>query len=222
MSLDAAQHLLDEFNDGNWDEVGSYFNNDFELFLNYLAKYELDHELDYENVDEEFKNLVLLKNLQTDKETALKYICSNLVTDVHIGSDGFYMFLRNREELAELFDKGYRDDSSYNAAKAVLGDDFWEPYWDTTDDVYRDVIEDLDESNLQYLSSYIIREIGNQDLSLEEYECDFFHELAEEQGREDFFQITPDVVNDLIKDQEAMKKLNEEITRLQENNAVQG
>ncbi len=177
MSLDAAQHLLDEFNDGNWDEVGPYFNDDFELFLNYLAKYELDHELDYESVDEEFKNQILLKNLKTDKETALKYICNNLVTDVHIESDGFYMFLRDREELAELFDKGYRDDSSHYAAKAVLGEDYWEPYYETTYNVYSDVIEELDESNLQHLSSYIIREIGNQDLSLEEYESDFFTNL---------------------------------------------
>lgn len=207
MSLEAAQHLLDEFNDGNWDEVGSYFNEDFELFLDYLSKYELDHELSYHNVDEEFKNIILLKGLEINKENTLRFICDDLVTDVSIMDGGYYMYLKSREELAELFDKGYRDDSSYNAAKAVLGEDWWEPYWDTTDDVYRDVIEELDESNLQHLASYIIREIGNQDLNIENYESDFFHELTEEQGRGDFFQITPDVVNDLIKDQEAMNEL---------------
>jgi hypothetical protein len=207
MSLDAAQHLLDEFNDGNWDEVGSYFNNDFELFLNYLSKYELDHELSYYDIDDEFKNQILLKNLKTDKENALKFICNELVSDVSIMDGGYYMYLRDREELANIFDDGYRDSSPRDVAKAVLGEDYWEPYWDTTEDVYGDVIEELDESNLQHLASYIIREIGNQDLNIENYESDFFHELAEEQGRDDFFQITPDVVNDLIKDQEAMNEL---------------
>ncbi len=37
---DAARELLDEFNEGNWDEVGSYFNDDFSLFLDYLEKNE--------------------------------------------------------------------------------------------------------------------------------------------------------------------------------------
>jgi hypothetical protein len=207
MSLEAAQHLLDEFNDGNWDEVGSYFNDEFDLFLDYLSKYELDHKIAFHEVDEEFKNTILLKNLEINKENTLRFICDDLVTDVSIMDGGYYMFLRSRDELATLFDKGYRNDSSYNAAMAVLGEDFWEPYWDTTNDVYQYVIEELDESNLGHLASYIIREIGNQDLDIEYYESDFFHELAEEQGRGEIFQITPDVVNDLIKDQEAMNEL---------------
>ena len=41
MSLSSAQHLLDEFNNGNWDEVGAYFDEDFQSFYNYLEKYGL-------------------------------------------------------------------------------------------------------------------------------------------------------------------------------------
>jgi hypothetical protein len=208
MSLEAAQHLLDEFNDGNWDEVGSYFNDEFDLFLDYLSKYELDHKIAFHEVDEEFKNTILLKNLEINKENTLRFICDDLVTDVSIMDGGYYMYLRSRDELADLFDGGYRGGSPREMAKNVLGeDDFWEPYWDTTDDVYRDVIEDLDESNLGHLASYIIKVIGNQDLNIKNYKSYFFHELAEEQGRGEFFQITPDVVNDLIKNQKAMNEL---------------
>jgi hypothetical protein len=71
MSLEAAQHLLDEFNDGNWDEVGSYFNDEFDLFLDYLSKYELDHKIAFHEVDEEFKNTILLKNLEINEENTL-------------------------------------------------------------------------------------------------------------------------------------------------------
>lgn len=207
MSLEAAQHLLDEFNDGNWDEVGSYFNDEFELFLDYLSKYELDHKIAFHEVDEEFKNTILLKNLEINKENTLRFICDDLVTDVSIMDGGYYMYLRSREELAELFDKGYRDDSSYYAAKAVLGEDYWEPDYDTTDDVYRDVIEDLNDKNKSILAEYIIKHIGGQDFSLDDYDDELFSNFSEEQGTEDTFQITTNNVMTLIGDTDAMKEM---------------
>jgi hypothetical protein len=207
MSLEAAQHLLDEFNDGNWDEVGSYFNDEFDLFLDYLSKYELDHKIAFHEVDEEFKNTILLKNLEINKENTLRFICDDLVTDVSIMDGGYYMYLRSREELAELFDKGYRDDSSYYAAKAVLGEDYWEPYYDTTDDVYRDVIEDLNDKNKSILAEYIIKHIGGQDFSLDDYDDELFSNFSEEQGTEDTFQITTNNVMTLIGDTDAMKEM---------------
>ena len=63
MSTEAARHLLDEFNDGNWDEVGSYFNDDFELFFDYLYKYNLTDEIDLDYVERDFENLILFKDL---------------------------------------------------------------------------------------------------------------------------------------------------------------
>jgi hypothetical protein len=43
-------------------------------------------------------------------------------------------------ELAQLFRES-RNDSARNAAKAILGEDYWEPYWDTSDDIYVDVMK---------------------------------------------------------------------------------
>jgi hypothetical protein len=207
MSIDSAQHLLDEFNDGNWDEVGAYFNEDFGLFMDYLGKYGLDTEIDYNNIDDEFKNKLLLIKLEKNPEETLKNICDNLITDVYPMKDGYYLYLKDRTELADLFKTYGRDTSPYDVAKMVLGEDSWEPYWDTTNDVYRDVIDDLNEKNLKHLGDYIFKQIGNQDLNIEDYESDFFDELAETQNREGYFRITENDVMGLISDQDAMNEL---------------
>jgi hypothetical protein len=207
MSKDAAQHLLDEFNDGNWDEVGAYFNEDFNLFLDYLTKYGLDSEIDYDNIDDEYKNLLLLSNLEKNPTETLKFITDQLIMDVYPMKDGYYLYVKDRTELADLFKTYGRDTSPYDVAKNVLGEDGWEPYWETTNDVYRDVIEELNDENLKHLEGYILKQIGNQDLNVEDYQSDFFDELAETQNREGFFRITENDVMGLIKDEESMNEL---------------
>ena len=204
---ETARELLDEFNDGNWDEIGAYFNEDFALFMDYLGKYGLDVEIDFNNIDDEFKNKLLLIKLEKHPQETLNFICDNLITDVYPMKDGYYLYLNDRTELADLFKTYSRDTSPYDVAKMVLGEDSWEPYWDTTNDVYRDVIDDLNEENLRHLGNYIIKQIGNQDLNIEDYESDFFDELAETQNREGFFRITENDVMGLIKDESAMNEL---------------
>ena len=204
---DAARELLDEFNEGNWDEVGSYFNDDFSLFLDYLEKNGLEGELDYENVDDDWQNVILLRKLEKYPQETLKYICDNIITDVYPMDGGYYLYLRDRTELAVLFNNSGRDTTPRNVAENVLGEDYWDPYWDTTDDVYRDVIDELDKQNLQHLANYILKNIGNQELSLDDYDADLFNEFSEEQGTEGFFKIDSENVMKLIGNEEAMKEL---------------
>ena len=205
--MSAARELLDEFNDGNWDEIGSYFNDDFQLFLDYLEKNGLEGELDYENVDDEWQNIVLLYKLEKHPEETLNYICDNIITDVYPMEGGYYLYLREREELANLFSNSGRDFSSRDAAEKVLSEDFWDPYWDTTDDVYRDVIEELNEENKNHLANYIVKIMGDQDLPLKDYKDELFHQFSEEQETEGFFKIDSENVMRLIKDEDAMKEL---------------
>jgi hypothetical protein len=204
---DTARELLDEFNNGNWDEIGSYFNDNFDLFLDYLEKNGLEGELDYENVDDDWQNIVLLYKLEKHPEETLKYICDNIITDVYYMDGGYYLYLREREELANLFSNSGRDYSARDAAEKVLGEDWWEPYYDTSDDVYRDVIDELNEENKNHLSNYIVKIMGNQELSLDDYDDGLFHQFSEEQGTEGIFKITSENVMGLIGDEMAMKEL---------------
>lgn len=115
--------------------------------------------------------------------------------------------LKTEQNLPDLFYGSSRDTSPRDYAKSVLGEDSWEPYWETTDDVYSDVIDVLNENNLGHLSKYIIEHIGGQEFSLEDYDDELFHTFSTEQGTEGTFQITKENVMRLIKDENAMKEM---------------
>jgi hypothetical protein len=227
------EELVDSFNDGDIeDNILPYFNDvltflkyanrngfitdlnlneipydELEPCLPYIDEIGLIGNLDYESIADDIKNTVLLYQLEKDTDKTLKIICNSLVTDVYPMNGGYYLYLKDREELADLFESGGRDSGSKDYAKSMLGEDYWEPYWDTTDDVYRDVIEDLNDKNKSILAEYIIKHIGGQDFSLDDYDDELFSNFSEEQGTEDTFQITTNNVMTLIGDRGAMKEM---------------
>jgi len=184
----------------------SEFRNDPELFDFIMENGFLD-DSNYNDLEDILKNYYLEYWIEKDPNEALKYICDELLTDVEMRSDGFWLYLRDREELAVFFDNRGRDGTARNVAEHVLTDEMWDPYWDTTSDVYRDVIEDLDDNNQKHLGDYILKHIGNQDLNVGDYSADFFQELADIQARDGIFQITQDNVGSLIGDEDAMNEL---------------
>jgi len=186
------------------------WKNDNELF-DFIAENGFLEGIGYDDLEDTVKNYYLLWMVNKDTNSALKYICDNILTDVVIRDDGFWLRLRDREELADFFRSSSRrsDYDLQDIAKSVLGDGGLEYGWysDTTDDVYRDVIEVLNEKNIQLLANYILENIGNNDLNVSDYNSDFFEELAQVQARDGVFQITQDNVMSLIKDEESMKDL---------------
>jgi len=165
--------------------------------------------LDYNGLPDGIKNLFLLRRISDDPNSAFKYICDNMLTDVTERSDGFWLLLKNREELTIFFDDSGRDVTARDVAKSSLSEEGldYDRYWDTVDDIYNDVIGELNEVNLGYLENYILKNIGDVDLNVEDYSSDFFDELSDEQNREGFFRITSENVKSLIKDSEAMNEL---------------
>jgi hypothetical protein len=184
----------------------SEFRNDTELFDFIIENNFLD-DSNYNDLEDILKNYYLEYWIGNAPDVALKFICDDLLTDVEIRSDGFWLHLRDRDELAVFFDDRGRDGTARDVAKHVFSEDMWDPYWDTTSDVYRDVIEELDDNNKKHLGEYILRHIGNQDLNVEDYSADFFQELADIQAKDGVFQITQDNVGPLIGDEEAMNEL---------------
>ena len=187
------------------------WRNDDELF-DFIAENGFLDNVDYNSLeDDSLKNYYLRWMMNKDTNSTLNYICNNILTDVEIRDDGYWLRLRDRDELAEFFKSSSRrsDYDVQEIAKSVLGDNGldYEYFSDTTDDVYRDVIEELNEKNIQHLANYILESIGNRDLNIEDYESDFFQELADVEARDGVFQITQDNVKALIDDEEAMEKL---------------
>jgi hypothetical protein len=237
MSLERVKNLIESFNDGEYeDEIKPYFNtliNFFKFIKKYNLLEELDlreippddfsnelfdylvengimDNLDYNSVPEEFQNNYLLHGLEYNYENTVKYITSNLLTDVEIRPDGFYLYLGNdRDELASFFcGSSRRDSSPEDVAKLIFSDEGLGHDWYFDNDTKpSDVIDDLDEKNTIHLKDAIFKEIGNVELSLEDYDSDFFESLSEEQGTEGYFKIQAEDLNELIKDSDAINEL---------------
>ena len=237
MSLDRVKNLIESFNDGEYeDEIKPYFNtliNFFKFIKKYNLLEELDlreippddfsnelfdylvengimDNLDYNSVPEEFQNNYLLHGLEYNYEDTVKYITSNILGDVEIRPDGFYLYLGNdRDELASFFcGSSRRDVSPEDVAKQIFSDEGLGNDWYFDNDIKpSDVIDDLDEKNTIHLKDAIFKEIGNVELSLEDYSSDFFESLSEEQGTEGYFKIQAEDLNELIKDSDAINEL---------------
>ena len=237
MSLERVKNLIELFNDGDYEnEIKPYFNtliNFFKFIKKYNLLEELDlreippddfsnelfdylvengimDNLDYNSVPEEFQNNYLLHGLEYNYENTVKYITSNILGDVEIRPDGFYLYLGNdRDELASFFcGSSRRDVSPEDVAKQIFSDEGLGNDWYFDNNTKpSEVIDDLNEKNTIHLKDAIFKEIGNVELSLEDYSSDFFESLSEEQGTEGYFKIQAEDLNELIKDSDAINEL---------------
>lgn len=230
--MNDIEEIIEEFNDGNWQAISKIFNNRIEVFLSFvirkglideldlsniphnnvpsfdfLVKTKLLDKFDYKYIPESLLNDFLLYKIRQDPEYWLEWISGYILTDVVTRSDGYYLHLRDRTELAELFDNSGRHVTAKDVAERVLGEDYHEDFYESTNNVYEDVIEELEVENVIKLRNYIFREIGNVELLLENYDSDFFQDLSEEQGTEGYFIIKETDLDELIKDSESMNQL---------------
>ena len=235
MSLESAKNLLKSFNDGDYyEDIEPYFNNVVN-FLNFIKKYgllddlslgelpsrEFDEELfqylvdngivtnlDYDTMPEEFKNLYLLHGLENNYEDTMVFITNDLITDVDIRPDGFYHYVKDREDLSFLFCGSNRDGGARYVAKMILSEDGLGHDWYFDNSVRpNQVVEELNDQNIVYLRDLIFKEIGDKELSLEDYDSDFFEFLSDEQGTEGYFRIRAQDLNGLVKDEGAFNEL---------------
>lgn len=235
MSLERARNLIQSFNDGEYeDDIEPYFNT-LMNFFNFIKKYGLLDELDlgqipsrefddehfsflaengvvsnmdYNEIPEQFKNHFLLYGLENNYEDTMVFITNNLITDVDIRPDGFYLHLRDREELEILFCGGRRGEGARYVAKLILSEDGLghEWYYDNTVEPHQ-IVDELDETNITTLKDIIFKQIGDVELSLEDYDSDFFSELSEEQGTDGYFRLRAQDLEGLVKDESAFNEL---------------
>jgi hypothetical protein len=232
-----TDQIINHFNEGNWEFIERIFNSKLLTFFKFLKRKNLldkininqigyrdwDDELinfldengvltnlSYDYAPDELKNILLLKGLEDNYEDTVYFIIKNLITDVEIRNGGFYLRLIDREELIDYFCSGSRksDSGPRYVAKLILSEDGlghdW--YFDSGMVPY-DTVDVLNDSNITHLKDVIYKKIGNQELSLEDYDSDFFEHLSEIQQTEGYFRIRPEDLNDLLKDSDASNEL---------------
>jgi len=207
------QDYLEMFNNGELD-VAKYFN-DYNTWFSILKRRGLMGEVDPKNASdgEHWQNEYLLWLYDNDRENYYKWI-PGMLSDVIFENGQAYLEIHDRGDLAKLFCDGHRYDLSRDTIENILsGDgDAFEPYWDTTDNVYRDVIEELTPENDKRLQEYIVEYLKGQHISPKTSELEL---IASEQGHPEYFEVNMENVKRIIDDEETMKELlSEELSDL--------
>jgi hypothetical protein len=196
--------IIEKFNNNDLN-VEKYFN-DYETFFNMLKKRGLMGEVDPKNADggEHWQNDYLLWLYENDRENYYKWI-QTLLGDVVIENGKAYLEITDRGDLSNLFCKNDRNGLSRDSVESILnGDSDWEPYWNTTEDVYSDVIEELTPENDKRLQEYIVNILEGQEVTGLSDELQL---IASEQGHPDYVKVNMENVKRIVDDKESMNEL---------------
>jgi len=200
--------LVNKFNNGEWEEFSNIFGDDIGRFLFTVKRSGFLDYLDLDSVsynDNSLVNEIMLYRLNEDP-SYINTIVQNYLSDVEIRENGYYLRLRDLTELSEFFqDNRYsRNHNDREVVEGVLGEDWWEPYSDTVHDVYKDIVEELNERNMKLLAERVLELVGNQELSLDDYESELFRDMSDDDGR---FIITESNVMSVVEDEDSMNSL---------------
>jgi hypothetical protein len=202
-----GEKILMVFNEDGWDSIEPFFGK-FENFYKFIKKYGVLNQLSLKEMPDELYNEYAYYLMQDYPDYVVNYIVDNTLTDIEKKGDEYYLMLRNREEVSEFFvDGSRRDTSPRDIVNRVMGEDWWEPYYDTTDDVYRDVVEELNEENLRYFKQIVLKELEGVQIDLDGTSSDEMEEIASEQGHDDHFFVTPDNIDRIVGDSDTMEIL---------------
>ena len=203
MNLEDA---LEDFNNGEFDKWLQIFGS-YDVWFRLLKKRGLLDEIDPHNTSdhEVWQNEYLLWLYESDKESYYKWVV-RFLEDIIFENGKPYLEISERGDLSKLFCDGNRYDFSRDTIESILtGDgDVFERYWDTTDNVYRDVIEELTPENNKTLSEHIVTELKGKKIFPETTELEL---IASEQGHPEYFEVNSENVMRIIKDEDSMKEL---------------
>jgi hypothetical protein len=189
--------LVNGINNGEIDFYLNHFNT-YDNIFKFLEREDALHLIDFENSDvSDYVNYYLnyMLNIKNDKEIIDKIVEKDLWDVIKKGND-YYLTLNNLTDLADLFKSYNREFSSYDVASRVLSEDDSEFFFETTQDIYNDVIEELNEENLNYLKQLIIRRLPEIEVD------DDFPDLLVELSDEGIARINQQNIDKIISDSE--------------------
>lgn len=207
--MEKFQKIIDNVNDGEIEQYIKYFGS-IENFIKFLVKTKIiDYIEPFNESLDEHQNLIIWSLLNSGNEEVRQNTYEKIISlldDVEKSGDEYYYIPDGGEieVLANFFQTYSRDTSPYDVAKAVLSEDYWEPFWDTTYDVYRDVIEELNPENKQILKNKILELLKGKKIELDGSSSDEMELIASEQGHEDYIEVTPENIDRIVNDEDTM------------------
>ena len=197
--------IIDQFNEGDTDflQVIGGFGN----LLAMAQRRGLLDKLDVEQIlESEFENEYLLF-LHSINDPRFEEFIANTLTDIKLVNGVPKLILDSRGELAQLFCD--TRDISKDTIEEILDGDYdahgWSSY-DLTDNIYRDVVEELNQENLLRLKEYIIEQLKGVEVGLH---TELLESIAEKQGNQ-YSTIDQSNIDQIVGDEDTMLSLLDE------------
>lgn len=197
--------LYDQFLNGELD-VEKYFN-DYDTFFKILDRRGLLPDINTDiNNSENWQNHYLLYLYNADRIDLFNYYINKFLSDVESDESGdYYLVLDRLSDLSDLFCDNRNSLSTKTIAGLLDGEsDSWDWFNETTDDIYRDVIQELNKENLDYLKEYIVKELKDTQISPETEELEL---IAEEQGHDEYLFVNEENISRILDDEESTNYL---------------
>ena len=192
--------------DGIHKFIDRYLNSNSDEFFKLLDKSGIiNDEKIYDSLIESMPMSYLFHKYNSNPEQTVNYIVNEYLDDIKEINGRYILELDNREDLSLFFkNDGGRDMGSKELAEKILGeDDWWEPFYDSLQDVYDEVVEVLTPENLKLLAEKINDELSGSKV---EPETSLLEDIATDQGHPDYVELSVDLLlNTIFEDEESTK-----------------
>ena len=150
----------------------------------------------------DYQNQLFYAFYQKDNSFVWKIVDTYLSDVVKIGDD--YYFDTSTGDLAGFFDTNYRSEISRTGIESILSGEYDMNFYDVTDDVYRDVYDELTNENKQLVKERIALDL--KDIKTIGTDTELLEEIAQEQGRENV-ELTDEVISRILSDNDTLEYL---------------
>ncbi len=142
--------ILNKISQGEGDDIVEYMGGIANVLKIADMKGALEDVEFWNSPWDDYENVIIYTLLNSENPEVRKKTLENVKThlinsDLDVINGEWYLVLDDLSDLSRLFIRQDQDE-----VESVLGEDVWEPFdWNSTDNVYRDVIEELTPQNLE-------------------------------------------------------------------------
>jgi hypothetical protein len=205
------QWLLDLINDLNNNDIDEEFLNNYiggwERFISIVTKKGLLHLIDpFSPSVSDYQNILLWSFVQNDS-SFIWAIVDKYLSDVTKIGDDYYVDIEDAGELAQFYKKD-RDIAESTIENILSGEFDFDPFYDVSDNVYRDCYDNLKPEHQLVVKQNIKGELmsmGTIDITYRT--PDLFDEIGEEQGNDSEITLNEEVIDRMLEDDDSIEYL---------------
>ena len=192
--------------DMDYDQMSSLMGG-LDNFIRALKKQNIIHLLDpFDSAWEYHENEIFYAFYQEDSSFIWK-IVDKFFSDV-IEQGGKYYFKADADDLASFFRESWRDGPSREGIENIIDGEYdFDISYDVTDDEFKDVYENFNKQNQEYFKSFMKKELLGQTIDINSKTPSLLDEIASEKGNESELELTEDVINRILQDDDCIEYL---------------